>query len=94
MQHYNRELIDGNAYLQEENKLPLTATNTSIMSQHDLERRWQDALNANKFVKELKKKKTGVKRNIFSILLCILRYICTSESRSYSRITFDIHDIH
>lgn len=59
MQHYNRELIDGNTYLQE-NKLPLTIANTPAMSQNDLERRWQDALNANKFVKELKKKKTGV----------------------------------
>ena len=63
LQHYSRELTDGSTHLQEE-KPPLTSANTSSMAQHDLERRWQDALNANKFVRELKKKKTGVRKQI------------------------------
>ena len=58
MQHYNRNGIEGNTLIAD--KVPLTAA-TSTISQHEIDKRWKDALNANKFVKELKKKKPGVK---------------------------------
>ena len=61
MNHYNRERFTAGKPLATSEKLPIVSTMSSL-SQDDTDKRWRDALNANKFVKELKKKKHTVKK--------------------------------